>query len=441
VSYGERHVLRDGRITLYTRNGNPTFHARLKVEGAKNYIVKSSKRTSLAEAERWAEDLYEDLRYKARHGLEVRRHSFEALWKRWLRANEHALSPHRMRYIRGTSERYLLPYFGSRSLEDVTDSCVGEYWSWRIAYWSSREGTEKLERATTRRSTLKHPRFSRLGNVAERPSPKTLQMEQSVLRQIFSGALRMGIVQRMPTIKAPVPNRNIGISRRPAFELDEWKALCTFMRDWAQGRGSILEGMNDRAHKLHLWQRKMLENYVLFMCASGLRPNEAHQLKWKDVEVIRDGILLHISPMTKTGARECVPIKHTRDYLRKIAELSSHNEPNDFVFADKSGAPIASSFGKTFKKVLKMAGLLNDRTGKPRTIYSLRHTYATFRLLYGSVGIEDLAQNMGTSPNQIFKHYRHISVRQKANEHGGAYNSSLGDGTLYLSPGRRVPDF
>jgi hypothetical protein len=40
--------------------------------------VKSNKTAPLAPAVRWAEDLYDDLRDKARHGLEVRRHSFEA---------------------------------------------------------------------------------------------------------------------------------------------------------------------------------------------------------------------------------------------------------------------------------------------------------------------------------------------------------------------------
>jgi integrase len=450
MSYADKHALRDGRIVLYTRNGSPNFHARLKVDGVRGYIVKSSKTASLAAAVRWAEDLYDDLRYKARYGLEVRRHSFEALWKRWLQANEHRLSPHRTRYIRGTVERYLLPYFGDRSLEEVTDSCVEAYWSWRIAYWSSGQGTEKLERATTIRSTPKHPRFSRLGNIADKPSQRTLQMEQSVLRQIFSWALRMGIIQRVPTIKAPAPHRPLGISRRPAFEREEWNALRRFLRDWAQGKGSApefkeREGRNPGLHKLRLWQRQMLENYVLFMRASGLRPNEARQLKWKDVEIIcsddGEGVLLHISPTTKTGARECVPLQDSRDYLLRLKELSSHNGPDDYVFCDKSGAPIGS-FGKTFKRVLEMAGLLNDRTGAPRTIYSLRHTYATFRLLYGGANIEDLAQNMGTSPTQIFNHYRHISVRQKAKQHSGAYNSSLGDSTLYLEPGRRrVSDF
>ena len=433
MAYGEKHVLRDGRITLYTRNRNPTFHARLKVEGAKGYIVKSSKRTSLAEAVRWAEDLYDDLRYKVRHGLEVKPYSFEALWKRWLQANGHTLSAHRVRYIRGTVERYFLPYFGTLSLEEVTDSATETYWSWRISYWSSEQGAKRLDRASILRSTPKHPRFSRLGNVAKTPSNKTLQMEQSVLRQIFSWAVRMGIIHRVPTIKAPKVHRTQGISRRPAFGIEEIKQLAQFMEKWADAKtdtnaetvGKPVQG----PHGLHLWQRKLVMNYVLFMLASGLRPNEARQLRWRDLEYIRagneEGVLLHISPSTKTGARECVPLRDALGHLAAIRRLSSHTEPDNHIFADRSGVPI-ESFGKTFKRVLEITGLLRDRHGRVRTIYSLRHTYATFRLLYGGANIEDLAQNMGTSPTQIFNHYRHITTRQKAKELVGRYDPAAG---------------
>ncbi|MBG05026.1 MAG: hypothetical protein CMM59_13235 [Rhodospirillaceae bacterium] len=69
MSYENRHILRDGRIVLYTRNNRPTYHVRLKLDGHKGYIVKSTKRKSLAEATVVAEDLYDDLRYKIRHGL------------------------------------------------------------------------------------------------------------------------------------------------------------------------------------------------------------------------------------------------------------------------------------------------------------------------------------------------------------------------------------
>jgi integrase len=165
------------------------------------------------------------------------------------------------------------------------------------------------------------------------------------------------------------------------------------------------------------------------MMASGLRPNEARQLRWRDVEIYTDPdgiehVILHISPNTKTGKRQCVPLRVARKYLDILKEHSHHTEPNDLVFCDQQGQPI-DNFGKTFKKILTDAGILRDRWGEVRTIYSLRHTYATFRLLYGHANIEDLAQNMGTSPQQIFKHYRHITVRQKAPELGGKLHPGM----------------
>ena len=136
MSYDNKHVLRGGAISLYTRNGRPTFHCRLKLDGHKGYIIKSTKRTSLIEAARVAEDLYDDLRYKIRHGLEVKPHTFESMWKRWLTSNKGLLSAHRIRYIEGTANRYFLPYFGSMSLEQMSDANVAGYWEWRLNYWS-----------------------------------------------------------------------------------------------------------------------------------------------------------------------------------------------------------------------------------------------------------------------------------------------------------------
>ncbi len=51
----------------------------------------------------------------------------------------------------------------------------------------------------------------------------------------------------------------------------------------------------------------------------------------------------------------------------------------------------------------------------PRPPYSLRHYYATQRLLEG-VQVYDLAKNMGTSVKQIENHYGHVLATQKTNE-------------------------
>ena len=435
MSYDNKHVFRDGKITLYTRNGQPTFHTRLKVEGHKGYIVRSTHRTELADAARFADDLYDDLRYKVRQGLEIRPHTFETMWKRWLTANQNLLSVHRMKYIEGTTRRYLLPYFGDLSLEELSDSKIAEYWTWRLNYWDSADGRNKIENAEKSRTTIKRPYKQKLGNVAKIPAQKSLDMEQSVLRQIFRWANSNGLIGRMPIVKAPKLQKNQGTVRRPAFELDEWQKLYRYLRDWVKEEYNPSVDPKRRPHTLHRWQRELIRAYILFMGTSGLRPNEARQLRWRDLEnyVDPDGVehlVLHISPTTKTGQRECVPLSSAKRYLRRIQEQSPHTEPDDLIFCDRDGNCI-ENFGKTFKKVLTDIDLLEDRFGRTRTIYSLRHTYATFRLLYGHAKIEDLAQNMGTSPTQIFNHYRHITTRQKATELAGRLNPQMSRKGLY----------
>lgn len=440
MSYENKHVLRDGRITLYTRNDRATYHVRLKVEGHKGYIVKSTRRRTLAEAVRVAEDLYDDLRYKVRQGLEIRAHTFQSMWKRWEEANQNILSDHRMRFIRGTANRYFIPYFGDKAIEELSHVAVEGYWSWRINYWTSDEGRTKIAAAQNTKVTRKRPYRQKLGNVAKIPAPKTLQMEQSALRQIFSWAQRNGIIQHVPEIVVPKSARSTSISRRPAFELQDWRTLYRYLREWveegADGKMTPESRGKKRPHSLHIWQRRMIRNYILFMGCSGLRPNEARQLRWGDISLFVDQnktehVVLHISPDTKTKERECIPLQSARRYLDDIRSISDHLEPGDLIFCDREGESVMN-YGKTFKKILKDTNLLEDRFGRVRTIYSLRHTYATFKLLYGKTAMEDLAQNMGTSPTQIYNHYRHITVRQKAADMGGQLHPELSRKGLYF---------
>jgi hypothetical protein len=58
--------------------------------------------------------------------------------------------------------------------------------------------------------------------------------------------------------------------------------------------------------------------------------------------------------------------------------------------------------------------LLCDTDGRRRCLYSLRHFYATDRLLHGDLDPLTLAQNMGTSVAQIQRHYSHVTNLQNA---------------------------
>ena len=57
-------------------------------------------------------------------------------------------------------------------------------------------------------------------------------------------------------------------------------------------------------------------------------------------------------------------------------------------------------------------GLLTcPRTGQNRTLYSFRHTYATFALLKDGMDIQTLAIQMGSSIAMIERHYSHLIPR------------------------------
>ena len=59
------------------------------------------------------------------------------------------------------------------------------------------------------------------------------------------------------------------------------------------------------------------------------------------------------------------------------------------------------------------SGLFKDATGKNRTLYSIRHTYATFALAEG-VDIHTLARQMGTSTLMIERHYSKLTPMMAA---------------------------
>ena len=257
------------------------------------------------------------------------------------------------------------------------------------------------------------------------PSQKTLDMEAGMLRQIFRWGKRVGAVKREPWIKPPKVSHTKGVVRRPSFEDVEWKRVYEHLREWvkedmvsaAGANGGKLQRSGPNA--MHRFQRELLRNYLLFMANSGLRPNETRQLRWRDVREEQDedgtpAVVVEVAPTTKTGARTVVCREGTEHYLARLKKISKYTELGDYVFAGYDGKPV-DNFNKTFRTVLTKLKLLDDRWGKRRSIYSLRHLYCTQALLSG-VPIHVLAKNMGTSIAYIEKHYSHVLTVMQAKQ-------------------------
>jgi integrase len=64
--------------------------------------------------------------------------------------------------------------------------------------------------------------------------------------------------------------------------------------------------------------------------------------------------------------------------------------------------------------------MLVDFCGKQRSMYSLRHFYATMALTYDRMSVYTLAKHMHTSVKMIEDHYGHVLLRNKAHEIAGS---------------------
>jgi integrase len=169
--------------------------------------------------------------------------------------------------------------------------------------------------------------------------------------------------------------------------------------------------------------RIMLVNYVLILANTGIRVGEARALTWADLDSHSnidgsESVILRVRG--KTGARDVVARSlEIKDYFQRISELRVSElgkEPSltECIFCHPNGKPI-HSFKKGFEALIRECGVEFDPSGDRRVIYSLRHTYATFRLQEG-VNHYALAQNMGTSVKMLEAFYGHTTNRSMATE-------------------------
>jgi len=165
-----------------------------------------------------------------------------------------------------------------------------------------------------------------------------------------------------------------------------------------------------------------------------MRPGtETSNLRWNDISELEapDGKkYLRMIVSGKTGERELIARHRVRGFLKRIAsgfeELKDLDngdlfKVDEYVFRLRDwSVPKKSTLNNSFKQCLEQCGLLYNTKGRKRTLYSLRHTYATFELLKG-ISIHILANQMGTSVGMIEKHYSHLIPSLSAELLGGKY--------------------
>ena len=381
--------LRDGELVLYRRSRSSLFQCRYKLSSGVWHRTSTGK-ASLEQAIVRACDLFDEARYRQRLGLAHRAHSFAhiaALTVAELREQADA-SRGRTAYTTYISciERYFVPYFGERMLETLVHRDVVQFELWRD------------------RQMQRQPKASTLNNFT------------SAWNRIIATAVTQGLISE----RVPVPrlsHRGVKGTTRAAFSQQEVEQLQVFMDTW-QGQG---------AKSIEREIRPLLRDYVDMLLLTGMRHGtEAMGICWKHLEWHTDkGVrYLRIWVDGKTGGRWLIAKHRAVDVLKRLhlRQTDICDQPFEQLFNSRVPHKLfrtatgyqPPSLNGTFRRLLRDSGLLVDGEGKTRTLYSLRHTYATLELLNNRTDIHTLAKQMGNSAAMIERHYSKLTATMAA---------------------------
>jgi hypothetical protein len=243
-------------------------------------------------------------------------------------------------------------------------------------------------------------------------SSTTIGQYLVAIRKVLSHGLRMGVIHKLPEM----PKVKVKTTSRGAFTPTEyWRILRTARSLRGQAHPDSQQALR-KSHKLLFKNAIMppdLAWAAVFMVNSFIRPSDLKTLKHKHVEIVKGShtYLRLTLPETK---RHDAPIVTLYPAVRVYRQLQKHHSaqgqagPEDYLFLpglrDRNYA--LAVLGLMFNWVLAVTGYKLGAHGQSRSLYSLRHSAITFRLLYGQgIDLLTLARNARTSVEVINKHY------------------------------------
>jgi integrase len=385
----------DGRVILYRREHlkKPRWQARISVPDAKGYKVLSTGLTDLDEAKRFALNKYEELYMQVKAGGQLNTKTFKQIYEEW---KAHAATHGRTRRDGSwdtTIDRidsYALEFFGMMRIDAIKEADFTKYWEWRRQNYSKKA-----------------------------PANSTLKRERTSIMPVFKYALSKGYIAAIPPTNTPRAKGN----RRPTFAKHEWEKIQEASVDWVK-KADELATYRDRYYA---------QVCFILLVNSGLRIGELREMRWKDIS-IEEGqddkgnegeYTFGFVPKGKTGAREISFQPGVEVFIRKLKlfrtaertglflELTDPSpDENELLLCHPDGRSI-HSFKHSFKSLLSFAGVPVESDGKPRTLYSFRHYYAT-QGIRENLNPVSLAKQMGTSVDMIERHYAQVMPRESA---------------------------
>lgn len=376
-----------GELTLFKRPHSSNWQCRFKLPNGQWHSASTNADDTLL-AQTQAIAIYEIVKVKIGAGLSPITKTFKQVASdeidRMAQAMNNQVGKRTYRDYTFAINKYLIPFFGKYEVGQITTELIANFESWRISEMG------KIPMASTKRNHASA--FIRVMNLARDRG-------------------YIGFNQSVPLLDA----KGKKSQPRPAFTAQEITELLSYTETWQKS------SYTDRTALM----RTLCSFYIEFLVNTGVRHGtEALPLRWKHLQWHFAGNkrYLRIWVSGKTGPRYLIARNAVVKVLERVMKWQKlpysglnaviEAKLDALIFRLPTGEQI-SNMENIFRNLMIRSNMRKDGSGQSRTLYSLRHTYATLALAKG-VDIHTLARQMGTSVGMIERHYSKLTPMMNA---------------------------
>jgi len=376
-----------GELTLFKRPNSRQWQCRFKLANGQWHAASTNTEdVSLAQTQAIA--IYEAVKVKVGSGLSTVTKTFKQVAldeiANMAQATDNKTGKRTYRDYTFAINKYLIPFFGQYEVGKITVEMLGNFESWRI---------------------------SEMGKI---PMASTKRNHASAYIRVINLARDRGYIGHNQSVPL-LDSKGKRSQPRPAFTAEEIKELLSYTETWQKSSYTNRTAM----------MRTLCSFYIEFLVNTGIRHGtEALPLRWKHLQWhwIGNKKYLRIWVSGKTGPRYLIAKNRVVKVLEGILKWQElpysglnaviEAKVDQLIFRLPTGEQI-SNMENIFRNLMVRSNMRLDGGGQNRTLYSLRHTYATFALASG-VDIHTLARQMGTSVGMIERHYSKLTPMMNA---------------------------
>jgi integrase len=304
----------------------------------------------------------------------------EMLLEEQIKVTRGDLNKHSYIMLLSRLKKHVFPYFGSLDISKITNKLICEFVS-----------------------------------LLNQLNLSTITISQYIiaLRKVLRYALSREYIQKVPIF----PKIKLLSVPRGGFSIQEY----IFLVRKAKELSSIPLESKKSTHRntrsgIYTSSTKLPHEFawlIRFMVNSFLRPVDIKLIQHQHIQLVRgENAYLRISlPETKKHTAKIVTLSAAviiYENLLKYMGSRGFGNKTDYLFLPEIKDREAAIFiiGKHFRNLLEATHLRKGSLGQNRSLYSLRHTAITYRLLYGNgIDLLTLARNARTSVEMIERFY------------------------------------